>query len=143
MIKEIEKVVLFQIDRTSKVAKQYSQAIFDRIGLNITTDQWVLLKIIHENAPLSQRELAKLSVRDPASITRTLDLLENKRHVYRKAIEGNRRQYNIDLTQSGKTFVQDHLPLINQMREQSLNGFTKDEMEQLLSYLSRIQENMK
>ena len=56
-INDINRVILFQIDQTSKIAKQYSQRELDRRELGITVDQWVLLKIIEESAPLSQKEL--------------------------------------------------------------------------------------
>ena len=138
----LAKVILFQIDKTSKVAKQYSQKEFDRLGLGITVDQWVLLKIIEESAPLSQKELAKHSLRDPASITRTLDLLEKKQLIQRENITGNRRQYNIILTTTGKTFVDANIALVNEHRRKSTAGLSEKELELLQRMLLKIQQNM-
>lgn len=138
----IEKVILFQLDKTSKIAKQYSQKEFDRLGLGITVDQWVLLKIIEESAPLSQKELAKHSTRDPASITRTLDLLEKKQLIERESIKGNRRQYNIILTKQGNSFVQTNLALVSEHRRKSVEGLSKEDLEQLKRMLLKIQQNM-
>ena len=45
----IENIILFQIDKTSKVSKLYSQREFDRLGMGITVEQWILLKFIEEN----------------------------------------------------------------------------------------------
>lgn len=142
MKQNIESVVLFQIDKTSKVSKIYSQREFDRLGLGITVEQWILLKIIEESNQLSQRELATKSLRDPASITRTLDILEKRNYVMRNSIPNNRRRYDLALTKVGQKLVAEHLDIIKEHRKRSVQGFTKQELSQLSTFLSRIQENM-
>jgi MarR family transcriptional regulator, transcriptional regulator for hemolysin len=137
----LNSVILFLIDQTSKVAKQYSQKEFDLLSIGITVEQWVLLKIVQENEPLSQAELAVKSHRDPASITRTLDILEKKRLLKREQVHENRRQYNIQLTKEGNYFILQNMPMIENMRAKGLNGFTKKEIEQLKSLLLRVQKN--
>lgn len=138
----IEEVILFQIDQTTKKAKMYSQREFDRLGLDITVEQWILLKIIEESNGMSQREIAEKSLRDPASITRTLDLLEKKGFVARQPIEGNRRQYRIILTGNGQKFVEKHMPLVSDHRSKSIEGLTQNELRVLKKALSKIQDNM-
>ena len=142
MYKKLSNVILFQIDKTSRVSKQYSQRAFSQMDFGITIDQWVLLKIIEENAPLSQKELAVRSFRDPASITRTLDLLGKKELIQRNPIKDNRRQYHIELTEQGMAFIAKHMDTIQQHREQSIKGFTETELQQLKEMLERIQRNM-
>ncbi len=140
--RDIENVILFQLDKTNKIAKQHSQVEMDRHGMGITVEQWVLLKIIEESDQLSQKDLAIQSLRDPASITRTLDILSKKKLIRREALPENRRQYHILLTQEGKNFVKKHMRLVHQLRAQSIAGFSTQELEQLSSYLKRMQENM-
>jgi MarR family transcriptional regulator, transcriptional regulator for hemolysin len=137
----LNDVVLFLIDQTSKVAKQAAQREFDLLHIGITVDQWVLLKMIQEYQELSQAELAERSHRDPASITRTLDLLQKKKLVVREAVAGNRRQYHIRLTKEGNYFILQHLPLVEELRAKALKGFTQKETAQLKDMLQRIQQN--
>jgi len=141
--KNIEEVILFQIDKTSKTSKQYSQKEFDKANLGITVEQWILLKIIQEAKELSQKELSVKSLRDPASITRTLDLLQKKQFIVRNPIPDNRRQYNITLTANGLAFVSKHLKMVKTHRKRSISGFSKIELENLTAMLERIQKNMK
>ena len=110
--------------------------------LGITVDQWVLLKIIEESKSLSQKELAVISLRNPASITRSLDILEKNGFIDRMPIPFNRRQYEITLTAKGSDFVQKNMELIKGLRKRSIKGFTKQELENLTSMLLRIQKNM-
>jgi len=139
---DIENVILFQIDKTSKISKQYSQREFDQKKLGITIEQWILLKIIEETQPISQRELADKSLRDPASITRTLDILEKKQFIQRKPIPNNRRQYHIELTIQGNTFVKNNMKMIKAHRRKSIEGLSPEEIESLRTILLKIQKNM-
>ena len=141
-MQKIEDVILFQIDLTSKVAKRYSQKEFDQKKLGITVDQWVLLKIVHEYQALTQKELADRSYRDPASITRTLDLLEKKNLLRRKNISDNRRSYEIELTTKGSDFVDKHLDLIKSHRKNSIKGISKKDLILLSSILEKMRKNM-
>ena len=141
-MKKIEEVILFQIDLTSKVSKQYSQREFDKLKLNITVEQWVILKIISENNNLSQKELAIKSYRDPASITRTIDLLEIKQLLLREAIPNNRRTYNVILTKKGEDFINSNMKTVLEHRKLSIQGLSKKELEQLSEILAKIRANM-
>ena len=91
-----------------------SQKEFDKLNLGITVEQWVILKFLSEKTDLNQKELAVKSNRDPASITRTLDLLEKKDLLKRLAIPNNRRSYKIGLTIKGKNFIKKNM-LFNAM----------------------------
>jgi MarR family transcriptional regulator, transcriptional regulator for hemolysin len=142
MNKELANTVLFVIDQTTKATKQYAQKEFDLLGIGITVEQWVLLKVIEENNGLSQNELAKATHRDPASITRTLDILVKKNWVLREPIPENRRQYHIRLTQAGADFVVQHMPMVTGLRNTSIKGFSKTEIETLLTLLRKIQKNV-
>ena len=139
---DIEGIILFQIDKTSKVSKLYSQREFDRLGMGITVEQWILLKIIEENDGLTQKELADKSLRDPASITRTLDLLNKKGFVERRPVEDNRRQYSVCLKKEGKSFIKKYMPVISSHRAKSIEGIKEQELEVLTQLLGKIQKNM-
>ena len=141
-MKPLDSVILFSIEQTSKTAKRYSQKAFDEKGLGITVDQWVLLKIIEENENASQKELAVFSFRDGASITRTLNLLEDKGFIQRSPLLEDKRQYCISLSAIGKQFILNNMIMVNEHRSQSTKGFTEQELLTLKSMLKRIQENM-
>lgn len=138
---ELSQVVLFLIDQTSKIAKQHSQREFDALGMDITVDQWVLLKILQEKPDISQQALASAAHRDPASITRTLVLLEQKKLVTRSVVPDDRRQYTLRLSRQGVSFIEKHMPLIEKLRAIGLQGFTRKDVEQFKSLLLRMQKN--
>lgn len=140
-MQKIEDVILFQIDLTSKVQKQHTQRDFDRLNLGITVEQWVILKIISESPLISQKELAEKSFRDPASITRTLDLLEKKDLLRRESNSTNRRVYMIALTKNGEQFIAKNMKLVQSHRDQSTKGISTKELNQLSETLAKIRKN--
>jgi MarR family transcriptional regulator for hemolysin len=140
--KDLEETILSQIDKTSKITKSYTQKEFDKMDLGITIDQWFLLIIIAESTQISQKELAEKSLRDPASITRTMELLTKKDFVSREPIANNKRQYNLVLTFEGDNFVKKHKDGIDKQRQKSTKGFSKDELVMFNALLKRIQKNM-
>ena len=140
---KIEDVILFQLDLTSKLSKQYSQRDFDKLGLGITVEQWVLMKIVSESKNLTQKELADKSNRDPASITRTLDILEKKGLLSRQEILGNRRSYHICLSIEGEKFIEKNLDLIVSHRENSIKGISKQDLRIVSEVLKKMRDNMR
>ncbi len=139
---EIDKVILFQLDKTSKIAKMYSQREFDRMGIKITVEQWILLTIVNEFDGLTQKELAEKSFRDPASITRTLDLLNERGFIERKSVPNDRRQYNICLKQEGTEFIKQYLHIIETHRANSIEGLSDNDLKELDRILKKMQQNM-
>ena len=142
MKKELNSVIIFLMDQALKSSRRYAQREFEQRGINITIDQWVLLKIIEENEGLAQNELAKRSYRDGASITRSLNLLEKREFIARQEINGNKRQYKIVLTTSGKQFIRQHMGLVKEMRAKSLDGLKDGEILELKRMLEIIRDNM-
>ena len=138
----LHSVPSFVMEQTVRIVKRYSQNMFDKLGLGITIDQWVLLKIIHEQAGLSQKEIATESARDSASITRTLDLLEKNGFIARKSLPNNKRQHTIHLTSQGSTFVKENMTLIEDIRNRSTNNLSEKDIKTLLNTLRTIQKNM-
>ena len=139
---KIEDVILLQIEHVSKIFKKYSQKEFDKIGLNITVDQWVILKIISEHPNLTQKEIATKSYRDPASITRTLDLLEKKGYLWRESVDGNRRVYSISLTVEGHNLIANNMKMIKKQRINSVKGISVSELNTFSSLLRKMKKNM-
>ena len=72
----LSNVYLFHLDKAAKQFKKLKNEIFKQRGIEITSDQWVLIKNINEAEGINQRELAKRTFKEPASVTRILDILE-------------------------------------------------------------------
>lgn len=142
MRQDLFDVIPFLIEQVSKKSRKYSQREFDDKELGITVDQWVLLKIVEQNNGISQRELADLSMRDAASITRSLDLLEKMTLISRNPIDGNRRQYSIRIEKKGEQFIKNNMEMVGRHRAQLVDGLSEGEINQIKRLLSQMIKNM-
>src|SRR5918993_5390900 len=92
----------FLLDRTARRVKQYAQQKFKELDLNITVDQWLLLKHLYENDGMKQNELAELLFKDNPTLTRIIDLLCEKELTVRNPHPNDRRCFQVALTKQGR-----------------------------------------
>lgn len=89
------------------VAKKLQKAIgYKAQPLALSYSQTSALLVIDSQKEISQVEIAKKLHLEPASIVTLVDELEKLKLVTRKTSLNNRRKYNIDLTEKGKTYTQ-------------------------------------
>jgi len=139
---DLNNVVNFLMEQTVRQIRNYGQRQLDLLESGITVDQWVLLKIIEEHGQISQVDIAQEALKDTASITRILDLLQKKGLIQRIDDDFDRRKYLISLTADGQDFFNRMLPQISQIRDQVVKGLSKEEIQALKATLNKIRRNL-
>jgi DNA-binding MarR family transcriptional regulator len=134
---KLEDVLYYLLEKTNKVIRRYSQVRFSEAGIEITVDQWLVLKKISDSERISQIELANAIFKDRASITRILDLLLEKKLV-RKDAGFDRRAYELTLTAAGEKFMEQAMMIVKSVRKKGLESMSEKEQEQLRSSLQKI-----
>jgi MarR family transcriptional regulator, transcriptional regulator for hemolysin len=138
---KLEDVLYYLIEKTNKVVRRYSQERFIEAGMNITVDQWLVLKKINDSERINQIELAGALFKDRASITRILDLLLKKRLV--KKEEGkDKRAYALSLTSNGEKFMNQALSIVKNSRKKGVESLSEKEIELLKTGLQKIINNL-
>jgi DNA-binding MarR family transcriptional regulator len=136
-----DKNVGTYLDRTIKVVKQHYLKVFKEQGLNISTEQWVIIdQLYHENG-LSQTDIANGSYKNAPTVSRIIDLLVDKGYVERQRFKNDRRRYKIYLTQSGRDLHEQLLPHVLELREQTWQDLSDDDWENLKRILGKILDN--
>ncbi len=126
------------IDRTLKIIKANYQKAFNDIGVEITTEQWVLMDTLYKNNGISQNKLANDSFKNAPTVSRIIDLLCKKGLTERQRVENDRRRYKIFLTPLGKKTYQKALPTVNALRAKGWNELTDEDYE----HFSRIMDQI-
>ena len=139
--KSLEDVYIFHLEKAYKQFKKVKAGFFKKVGIDMTSDQWILLKSISEEEGINQKALAKKCYKEPASVTRILDILERKGWVERRSVLGDRRSYELHATESGKALVEKVLPMAVELRTQGVAGLTEEEVEQFIRALKLIYTN--
>ena len=138
---KLEDVLYYLIEKTNKVIRRYSQERFVKAGLNITVDQWLVMKKIHDSERITQIELANALFKDRASITRILDLLLEKKLV-RKEEAADKRAYELRLTAAGEKFLEQAFAIVKGSRAKGTGSLSESEIQQLRSGLQKIIKNL-
>ncbi|MEL6649510.1 MAG: MarR family transcriptional regulator [Bacteroidota bacterium] len=137
----LQDILYFWIHRAHSRSKDYSKRVIKEAGIDLTVDQWVLLKQLGEKPGLSQVELANATFKDPAAILRIIQILLRKKLVKRSARPEDKRTYEVYLTKEGKALVARLIPLIQGVRAVGVEGFTDEEVEMAKSLMKRIYQN--
>ena len=137
---KLEETLYYLIEKTNKVARRYSQLRFSANNIDLTVDQWLVLKKISDSKTLTQIELATALFKDRASITRILDLLLNKKLV-RKDQGVDKRVYHLSLTPSGENLRERALRIVKDARKKGVEGLSDKEQLTLRSTLQQMIEN--
>lgn len=132
----------FLLDRTARRVKQYAQQKFKEMELNITVDQWLVLKHLYENERMKQNELAELLFKDNPTLTRIIDLLCEKKLALRKQNPTDRRSFHVELTQQGKKKVEQLKPRIQKIRLKAWDGLSRDDFTHFKRVLDTIYNNL-
>lgn len=142
MAKETYNSYSFLLDRTARRVKQFAQQKFKELQLNITVDQWLVLKHLYENERMKQNELAELLFKDNPTLTRIIDLLCEKKLTVRQANPGDRRSFHVALTKQGKKKVQQLKPKIDKIRLRAWEGLSRNDFAQFKRVLDTIYYNL-
>lgn len=139
---DLGDVFLFKLEIAAKQFRKYKNRVFKEYNIDITSDQWILLKNISEVEGISQSELAERCKKEAAAVTRTLDILEKKKWVSRNADPTSRRSYQLTTTDKGRKIIQKILPIALDIRTQARQGITAKDLKILSTLLDRIHQNL-
>jgi len=129
------------LGKTVKILEYHLQELFNQHGLDLTKEQMIVLKRLHNNNGLSQSELAFLTLRNKSSLTRLLSKMEQKEYISRQQSKEDKRINNVYLTQKGKEVFILTKPVIKKMINKIEKDITASEKKQIITILKKIQNN--
>ena len=129
------------IDRTMKIIRlNYLQA-FKEAGVDVTTEQWVILDKLYDNNGQSQTDLANDTFKNAATVSRIIDLLCKKDLIERQRFANDRRRYKIFLTNKGKAMVKQLRPIVFDLRKKGWNKLSESDFHEFMRIINQIYSN--
>jgi len=110
-------------------------------SLDLTAAQWTVVVYLAEDLATTPAELSRLLHYDPGAMTRLIDRLEKKNIVKRAPSDADRRSVVVSLTEQGRALYPEIRPLIVDVLNHLLRGFSQNEVKQLESLLLRVLHN--
>jgi len=107
-------------------------------GLDLTKEQWSVLKRLRVNDGQPQNDLAFITHRDKTSMTRLINTMEDKELVIRRKEENDRRVNRIYLTKYGKKVIERVLPIMYKLIPDVQDTLEQEEIDTLIKTLKKI-----
>lgn len=139
---KLESILFYQIEQAMRQSIRYTHRIFAEADVDLTKDQWLVLKKVNDEDGVAPLEIARVLGKEAASMTRMLDILERKGLLTREPNPADRRSSLIVATEAGEELFQRVLPLVRRIRQQAVSGFSVREISELENALQRIERNM-
>ncbi len=136
-----ENSVGFHINKTASLMRIGLLRAFQEKYPEITVDYWVILNRLWLQDGMIQTELARLTAKDNASMTRMLDGMQRKSLIKRQPDENDRRAYRIFLTQKGKELEAPLKTIAAENHARALKNLSEADVENLKGFLEIISNN--
>lgn len=121
--------------------KQFVQGKLREHGIDLTFEMMQILYCLWNNDGLNQQEIAHITAKEKASMTKLLDNLSKRGLLYRQ--EGyDRRNKLIFLTPEGKALKKTVQPWIKTLHQTAKNNVNPDHLEELVSVMEKIRLNL-
>jgi len=114
------------------------QKAFREHGLDLSKEQWSVLKRLNVNDGQPQNDLAFITHRDKTSMTRLINSMESEKLVIRKSDEQDNRVNRIFLTSHGKEVVKKVTPIMYDLIPAVQESLTEEEIKNLIETLKKI-----
>ena len=109
----------------------------------ITVDFWFVLSVLWEEDNISHGILTDKLSRDKASLSRTLDLMQEKGLIKRVADADDKRGLRIVLTKLSKDLKEKATQTASEFTQHELKGLSPIEVKELTRMLNHIYSNVK
>ena len=122
----------------------FSRMVFERLsGTGLSTGQPKILEYLFSHDGAIQKDIAEACTVEPATATSLLSRMEKNGLVERKSKDGDRRYTCVFLTEKGRTDAALSIDALTGLEEIALDGFSEDEKKRFISYLKRVNDNLR
>ena len=112
-------------------------------GINISKEQFIVLKHLQTEDGKKQNDLAFITNRSKTALTRLINTMATKGLVKREISETDMRINHVYLTEKGKNTWDDAYPYFMQIVENLQKGISKEDLMTVQKTMEIIQENIK
>ena len=137
----LAETFFYAMERSIRTYRQLAQARITAAGVDLTIDQWLVLKTLEENPDGMQQEIGELVFKDAASITRIIQLLVTKGLVARSIHRVDGRRRALRLTSAGVAAIRRVEPIVRENRRRALRRLVPGEVTQAQRVLNALYAN--
>ncbi len=135
-----ESSVGYQLRMANRATQRYLQSRIEPHG--VTPGMWYFLRALWQEDGLTQRELSRrIGTMEPTTLT-ALAGMERAGLITRERDDKDRRKLCVRLTAKGRALEEVLMPFAAEVVQQATAGFSSEDRERFLGYLSAVQRNL-
>lgn len=139
----LDESIGYHINMAGMLLKRELAGVFKAEGFDVTPEQWAVLSRLAEKDGLNQNDLALITFKDNANITRIVDKLQSKGLLERRAHPSDRRTWLLYITLAGKEIIERLQPLAIRVLEKATRQISKEEARKLNLQMKQVINNLK
>ena len=129
---------------TGTLIRGLSSQTFVEKDFGLTPDQYVILSLLLENEEIIyQRQLAEITFKDRANISRIIDIMNQKGLVKKIPDSNGRKIYKLVVTEEGKKLRDKVFPTDIDLREMITQDITEEELAVTFNTLEKMNLNIR
>ena len=135
--------VIHSIDMIIKSLKLELKQKLDKLDIDITSEQFVVLDTIAYYENIYQQKLSEILMKDKSNTTRIIKVLLNKGLITKEVGSvNNRLVYTLKITEKGKQIVNNNIPKMKQYITEIFKHITDEEIELLYSLSRKFKKDL-
>ena len=139
---KFEKSIAPWIGKTEKLMGIFMRDAFNKAGIDITKEQFIVLAELDQQDGIMQKNLADITERNKGSLARLINTMEKKNFVARIPSDEDKRINCIHLTRQGREAFKKVQPIIWDCINQMQKGLTAEEIELAIGIIKKLQQNI-
>lgn len=140
-MEKLNDLFFYNLEKTVKTYRRFISNQLKTNGLEITLDQWLILRAVSENPDITQNDIADMVFKDKASVTRIIELLVQNGFLTRDFHATNRRMVQLSITVKGNQTIETLSQMLNSIRAVALNDILTDDKKTTQQVLQKIIAN--
>ena len=131
----------YLLNKTLRIYKSQITTEFRKQGIELTFEQFVMLRMLDSNCDMIQQDLAHVLQKDKSIIVRQMNGLLDEKYVDSLINTDDKRKKNLILTSKGIEILKRLKSTSNDLSDKLLAGVTEIEYGTFKKVMLKIQEN--
>ena len=141
--KLINQRIGVRLARVGMLSKAFAIQTFNKLNIEITPEQFLILMALNDNDGIYQRQLANMTFKDRPNINRIVSILERGKYIVSQCFSNGRQIKQLFITDKGKSICNKILPIIFDVWNTTTKGLEENEIEQFINTLQKIEQNLR
>ena len=138
----IDESMAYRLHRVARVQRRHFLRLAERVGVDLTPEQWFVLNKLRQRDGQSPSELVDAIFGDRPNMTRLVAGLQRRGWVARRADPTDGRRFQVHLTLEGAEVHDRFAAQVPETRGAVFAGITEDEMAITMRVLVRLEANL-